>query len=219
MKLSKSTLDVLKNLATINLNLLIKPGKKFESKSPANTLIANIEVEETFDKQFGIYDLSKFLGVLSLYEDPELIFDDKKVTIKEGKYSTVYYGAEPDILSYPTKSITFPTSDIQVSVTASQVAKAMKAAAVLGCNTFAFKGDGASVKILVSDPAVDSSNTFELELGETDKTFTAQFKIDLLKLMPLDYEVSISSKGIAKFASKDEKTVYFLALEKTSTFS
>ena len=157
--------------------------------------------------------------MLSLYDDPELTFDSRKVVIKEGKYSTVYFGAEPDILSYPTKSITFPSADIEVTVTSAQVAKALKAAAVLGCNTFAFEGDGTNVSILVYDPAVESSNKFSLDLGETDKTFKAQFKIDLLKFLPLDYEVSISSKGISRFASSDGKTVYYLALEKTSTFS
>lgn len=219
MKLSKATLDVLKNLATINLNLLIKEGNVLMTKSPANTVIANVEVDETFDKQFGIYDLSRFLGVLSLYDDPELEFDDKRVLIKEGKYSTVYYGAEPDILTYPTKTIKFPQADIEFNIDSAHIVKAMKAAAALGCNMFAFEGDGKNIFIVVSDIANESSNKFKLELGETDKEFKAHMKIENLKFLPMDYQVSLSKMKIARFASADEKTTYYIALESTSSFA
>lgn len=218
MKLSKATIDVLKNLATINLNLYIKEGSTLSTKSPANTIIADIDVEETFDQSFGIYDLSRFLGVLSLYEDPDLVFDGKKVTIKEGRYSTTYYGAEPDILTYPEKKINFPATDIEFDVEAAQIAKAMKAAAALGCNTFTFEGDGSKVYIVVSDPAVESSNKFKLELGETDKTFKAHMKLDNIKFMPLNYKVSMSKKRIVRFQTEDEKTTYYVVLETTSSF-
>lgn len=218
MKLSKATIDVLRNLANINLNLLIKEGKVLTSKSPANTVVATIEVEEEFPQQFGIYDLSRFLGVLSLYDDPELEFDEKKVVIKEGKYSTIYYGAEPDILTYPAKALKMPDTDIEFTVSSDHITKAMKAAAALACNMFAFEGDGEKLYIVISDIANESSNKFKLELGETDKTFKAHMKIENLKFLPMNYNVSLSSKKIARFLSEDEKTCYFIALESTSSF-
>lgn len=218
MKLSKSTLAVLKNMASINLNLYIKDGNKLSTKSPANTIIADIEVEENFETPFGIYDLGRFLGVLGLHDDPDLEFDDKKVTVKEGKYSTVYYGAEPEILTYPEKSIKFPDSDIDFNVASSDIEKALKAANVLGCSTFTFEGDSEKIYLVVSDPAVEGSNSFKLEIGDTDKEFKANIKIENIKFLQMDYEVSLSKKKIARFSSDEGKIIYYIALDSTSTF-
>lgn len=218
MKLSKETLEVLKNFASINLNLLIKPGNVITTKSPPNTVIASAEVAETFDKQFGIYDLSRFLGVMSLCDDPELEFTDKKVTIKEGAYSVVYYGAEPDILVYPQKMLTAPSFDVEFDVTSANIVKAIKAAAALNCNMFSFEGDGEVISIVVSDITNEGSNKFKLTLGETDKTFKAHIKIENLKFLPMDYKVSLSTKKIARFETDDSKITYYLALESTSKF-
>lgn len=218
MKISKETIDVLKNLASINLNILIKEGNVLTTKSPANTIVAEVEVAEDFEKEFGIYDLSRFLGVLGLYEDPEVVFKDKKVKISEGKYSVDYYGAEPEILTKPDKQIKFPDADIEFNVEATQIAKALKAASVLACNTFTFEGDGSTVSIVVSDITQEGSNKFKIEVGESDKVFKANTKIDNIKFLPLDYTVSISSKRIARFQTDDEKTKYYIALDSTSTF-
>lgn len=218
MKLSKGTLAVLKNLASINLNIYIKEGNKLTTKSPANTIVADIEIEESFETPFGIYDLGRFLGVLSLYDDPELEFDDKKVVVSEGKYSTVYYGAEPEILTYPEKSIKFPDVDIEFNVLSTDIDKALKAASVLGCNTFTFEGDEDKIYLVVSDPAVEGSNKFKLEIGETDQTFKANIKIENVKFLSMDYTVSLSKKKIARFEDSEGKISYYIALDSTSTF-
>lgn len=218
MKFSKETIEILKNFSSINLNILFKEGNRLVTKSPANTIIADIEIKEDIEKEFGIYDLSRFLGVLSLYDSPEIEFNDKKVTITEGKTSVDYYGAEPEILTYPSKTVNFPAVYGEFNVEASQIAKALKAAGVLGCNMFTFEGDGEKVSIVVSDPAQEGSNRFSFEVGETDKTFKAHTKIDNVKFLPLDYKVSLSSKGIARLQTADEKTTYYIALDSTSTF-
>lgn len=218
MKLSKSTLSVLKSFANINLNFCFKEGNIITTNNAVNSIIAEVEVEESFDRMFGIYDLSRFLGVIGLYNDPDIEFDDKKAVITEGKYSTIFYGAEPEILSYPKKSIKFPDVDVEFTLATSDFEKAMKAANILSCDTFTFEGDGKTINLVVSDPKVDGSNKFSLEIGETDKVFSAHIKIENMKLLPLDYEVSISKKKIARFSSDEGKVVYYAGLAATSTF-
>lgn len=218
MKLSKATQSILKNLASINLNVYIKEGNKLTTKNPSNTIIADIEVDETFETAFGIYDLGRFLGALSLYNDPDLEFDDKKVVFTEGKYSTVYYGAEPDILTYPEKTINFPSVDFEFTIESTDIEKALKSASVLGCSMLTFEGDGTSIFLVASDPAVEESNRFKLEIGETDQTFKANIKIDNVKFLNLGYTVSLSKKKIARFSADDGKVVYYVALESSSTF-
>lgn len=218
MKISKDTVSVLKNLASINVNLLIKEGNVLSTKSTANNVVADIQVAETFDKEFGIYDLGQFLGILSMFDDPDIEFEEKSATIKEGKTRNTYWAAEPSILVYPTKSIKFPDADIEFDLDHAQLTKAIRASGVLGCNNLSFQGDGETLWMIVSNPAVDTSNEFKVELGETDKTFKANLKIDNLKLLNMDYKVSISSKKISRFASADGKVTYYVALEATSEF-
>ena len=67
MKLSKETLSVLKNFATINGNILIKSGDRLSTISAQKNVMASVSVKETFDRDFGIYDLNEFLGVYSLF--------------------------------------------------------------------------------------------------------------------------------------------------------
>ena len=63
MKLSKETLSVLKNFATINGNILIKTGNRLSTISAQKNVMASTTVSENFDSDFGIYDLNEFLCV------------------------------------------------------------------------------------------------------------------------------------------------------------
>jgi hypothetical protein len=57
-----------------------------------------------------------------------------------------------------------------------------------------------------------------LEIGDTDKEFKANIKIENIKFLQMDYEVSLSKKKIARFSSDEGKIIYYIALDSTSTF-
>ena len=100
MKLSKNTLDILKNFSTINSNILVEPGNVIKTVSPVKNVMSQATVKEKFDCQFGIWDLGKFLGTISLFEDPDFSFDDKHVTISGSNGTKVtYYYSEPKLLT------------------------------------------------------------------------------------------------------------------------
>jgi hypothetical protein len=84
MKLSKETLALIKNYASINSNLLLKAGNKLSTIAVGNTIMSTVTVPETFSSEFGIYDVNEFLGALSLFEDPDLEFSEKYVTLSQG---------------------------------------------------------------------------------------------------------------------------------------
>ena len=81
MILSDDTLNVLKNFATINPNLVFKPGQRLSTISEAKTIMAKAEIVEDFPQEFGIYDLNEFLSVCGLIENPQLNFEEKSVLI------------------------------------------------------------------------------------------------------------------------------------------
>jgi hypothetical protein len=220
MKLTKETINVLKNFSGINSNLLIKPGKKLGTITPAKSVLASVTVAEDFPVEFGIYDLSQFLGVLSLFEDPEINFTDKEATIKEGKRSIKYTSAEKAVLKVPPdKEIKYPGSDVDFNLDSANLAQIIKTASVLAVPNLQFVGDGSKIIGIVTDIKVSNGNSYEIEIGDTDKTFTADFKIENLKMIIQDYKIELSAKRLSRWtAVKDSDMTLFVALESTSKF-
>lgn len=219
MKLSKETIGLVKNFAGINGNLLLKEGNRLATISAQKNVMAEVTVAETFPEQFGIYDLNEFLGILSLFDDPDLSFSDKFVTIKEGINSVKYFAADPSVLTAPTKAITFPSSDVEIKITASQLNLLLKTASVLRSQDVSIVGDGSTIKIQVGDKKNATANTYEVAVGETDANFRVNLKVENLKMLPGDYEVSISSKKISRFKSTTTDLTYYVAVEADSTFA
>lgn len=218
MKLSTNTVNVLRNFAGINANIYIKKGKKLATMAVAKNIVGEIDVEENFPEDIGIFNLSEFLGVLSLMDSPEITFDIKSMTIKEGASKIRYGYADPSILVYPSKTINMPKSDIVFEVTAAQVAQLQKAASTLSVQDIAFVGDGKKVTVQVLDKKNDSGNNYVMDLdAETSENFTAFFKIENLKMISDTYEITLT-KGISQFKGKGLKVTYYIALEEDSSF-
>ena len=218
MKLSKDTVALFKNFAGINSNLLIKSGNKISTISGAKNVMSDSTVMETFPAEFGIYDLNEFLGAMSLFDDPELDFTEKYVTIKDGGNSIRYFAAEPTVLTVPTKPIVFPASDIDFTLTSAMLQMIQKTASVLRSSDLSIVGDGSTITAVVGDKKNVSGNSYNTILGTTDKTFKVNLKVENLKMLIGDYFVSISSKKISRFKASTGDLVYYVAVEADSTF-
>ena len=216
MKLSKETVGLIKNFAGINSNLLLKSGNKLATISAQKNVMADATVTETFP-DFGIYDLNEFLGAMSIFEDPELEFSDKYVTIKQGNSSIKYFAAESSVLTAPQKAITFPNAEIEFNLTANMLEMIRKTAGVLRASDLSIVGDGNKITSVVGDKKNATGNTFSEPVGDTDKTFKVNLKVENLKMLPGDYAVSVSSKKISRFQGSGD-LVYYVAVEADSTF-
>jgi hypothetical protein len=217
MKLSKETHNLLKNFAGINSNLLLKSGSKISTISSQKNVMASGSITEAIPSEFGIYDLNEFLGALSLFEDPELDFKDKFVTIKEAGNSIKYFAAEASVLTVPQKEITFPDPEITFTLTASTLALIQKTASVLRAPDLSIVGNGSKIIAVVGDKKNATANSYEVDLGTTDKSFKVNLKVENLKMLPGEYNVSISSKRISRFQGSGD-LVYFVAVESDSSF-
>lgn len=216
MKLSKETIGLIKNFAGINSNLLLKSGNKLATISAQKNVMADATVSETFP-DFGIYDLNEFLGAMSLFEDPELDFDTKYVTIKQGNMSIKYFAADASVLTAPQKSITFPQAEIEFNMTAAMLNMVHRTASVLRATDLSIIGDGETITAVVGDKKNATGNSFSEPVGTTDKTFRVNLKVENLKMLPGEYTVSISSKKISRFKGAGD-LVYYVAVEADSTF-
>ena len=220
MKLSDKTLSVLKNFSTINQSILFKQGTKLRTISVMKNILAEATITEEIPTDFGIYDLSQFLNGLSLHQSPELDFaNEGHVVIKEGRMRSKYFFADPNvIITPPDKAIDLPSEDVSFELRTEQLDKLLKAAAVYQLPDLAVVGGEGVVKSLVRDKKNDTSNDFSIVVGETDKEFSFNFKVENIKILPGTYDVIVSQKLLSRFVSKNHDLTYFIALEPDSTF-
>ena len=220
MKLSDNTLTILKNFAGINNSILVKEGTSLRTISVAKNILAEAEIGEEFPREFGIYDLNQFLNGLGLHQDPDLDFkEDSYLTIREGKRKVKYFFADPNvIISPPEKEITLPSEDVHFQLDSTSLEKLLKAAAVYQLPDFCVVGNAGAVKLVVRDKKNDTSNEYAITVGETDKEFTFNFKVENIKIIPGAYDVVVSSKLLSKFTNTSHDLKYYIALEPDSTF-
>jgi len=222
MKLNQTTQDILKNFSEINTNILIKPGSELNTISTMKNILAKATINESFDSEFGIYDLNEFLSVVSSLDKPELTLQEKHLTISaEGSRSKVkYFYSDPSVIVSPTKEVNMPESDVTFSLSESNLAQLRKMAAILSSPDLALIGTkGGDVILKVCDKKNDTSNKFEIVVGENaTANYTFYFKVENLKMISGDYDVAVSSKSIAHFTNTKLPIQYWIALEPDSVF-
>jgi hypothetical protein len=220
MKLSDKTINLLKNFSDINQSILFKKGNKLRTISVMKNIMAEAEVQEDFPKDFAIYDLTQFLRGVFLHNQPELDFaNDGHVVIREGKTRSKYFFADPSVIVVPPeKSLTLPTMDVEFELAAEQLEKIRKAVLAFQLPDLSVVGEAGVVKLVVHDKKNDTSNDFQVLVGETDGEFCFHFKVENIKVIPGDYKVSISSKLLSKFINTDYDLTYYIALEPDSNF-
>ena len=215
MKLSNDTRDVLKNYATINANLLVKTGNKISTMSQMKNIVSIAELPDNFEQEFAIYDLTEFLSAMSLFNDPELEFNENNVRMWEGYQSLKYFYSDPTVVTTPKSDITMPEPDAKFTLQQNTFNQILKASSVLGVPDMVLDtGDDGTMLLRVSDRKNDTSNNFSIEVGDNatpnQKFF---FKVENLKLLSGDYDVEVSTKGISRFKNVNMNIEYYIALE------
>jgi len=222
VKFSKHTFEVLKNFSNINSNILIKPGNKISTITPAKNVMAEAEVSEDFDVEFGIWDLSKFLGTISLFENPDFDFTEKYVLVRSVTGSCVkYYYSEPSLLTVPTKQLEMPDAVLTFNLSDSVFNEILRAASVLQLPDLAIRSIGGAIVAVALDKNEPTSNDYSIELGMnyTNAEFDFHFKIENMKFIPGNYIVDITEKIVSKFSNFNKKVNYWVALEATSSYT
>ena len=220
MKLSDNTLTILKNFAGINNSILVKMGTKLRTISVAKNILAEAEITEDFPREFAVYDLNQFLNGLSLHKDPDLDFtEDSYITIREGKRKVKYFYADPNVIvSPPEKEIQLPSKDVCFQLDSVTLEKLLKASAVYQLPDLSAVGEAGVIRLVVRDKKNDTSNEYSITVGETDKEFTFNFKVENIKIIPGAYDVVVSEKLLSQFTNSTYNLKYYIALEPDSSF-
>jgi len=218
MKLSDNTVSVLKNYSTINQNLMINSGSTLRTISAMNNIIATANVEENFEKSVGIYDLNEFLAAMSLFDSPELDFQNDFVMMgNEGsRKSLKYWYSDPSVVTTVKREITMPSTDVTFTLTGEDLSNVTKAAAVIGAPDMVLENGS----LRVTDKKNDTANHFSMSVMENTEELDYKFwfKVENLKLLPGTYDVSVSSQKISHFKNTNVDIEYFIALEPESYY-
>ena len=218
MKLSDTTISVLKNYSSINQNLKIDAGDNLVTMSAMKNIVAKSKVEETFEKDIAIYDLNEFLAALSLFESPELDFEDDHVMISnEGKTSSCkYWYSDPSVVTTVSNPIEMPESEVSFTLSSDELSNITKAAAVIGVPDMVLENGS----LRVTDKKNQTANAFSMNVAQDVKhlNYAFWFKVENLKLMPGTYDVSVSSKKISHFKNTSVDIEYYIALEPESHY-
>lgn len=219
MKLSKETLALLKNFSMININLLLVPGNTLSTKSSKKTIAATAQVPETFDTEFGIYDLPEFLGALSLFESPIIEFGDKFATITEEEnvaHSIRFYNAERSLLVYLEDGVKYPDTYIDFDLSIEEYTATLKAASILKSDIIKFVGEDGNLYIQTGKEKQEA-NMYRSLIGSTDRNFTAVMMTEHFKMLPKSYRVSLTSRGISRFKDQNSELTYYMAIDATKS--
>ncbi len=222
MKFDVKTINVLKSFSSINPSMLFVPGNELKTVGPSKSVVARAKVDQSFESRFAIYDLAKLLGVLSLFNSPEIEIGSTSMKIKENGREVEYVFADESTITAPgSKELNLTDFDVEFDLTEVILGDIQKALGVLSAPEIMISGDGKEIQIATFDAKNPSSHTYRISLGATDKIFKFPFKAENWRLIMQDYHVSMSRKGIAKFEG-DSKVdmLYWITMEaKSISFS
>lgn len=222
MELNEKVLQVLKNFATINPNIVVEEGNVIRTLSEGKNVFGKAQLETDFPQRFGIYDLNEFLSVINLVEEPSLSFQDTHVIVNDttGLSKIKYFFTDTEYLTTSTKDIVMPEPEIRFSISNETLNRIKRAAAALGHSVVAIRPNNGSISLTVFGEDNSTSNTFTIDVEGSYQSddFDLILSIANLKLLPGDYQVEISSKLISHFVNKESNVEYWVALEKSSKY-
>lgn len=225
VKITKTDIETLNAVYGINQSLKIVAGASDIRCFNTNKTCAVVgKLSSPLPRTLCIYDLREFLSVIGLFQNPVLDFTNEKyVTVKseDGKQKLKYYDAEESMIgSHFEKMITLPSVDIVLEVSGSQLANITKAAQTLKLAFIGFKSVDGVIQMYAfdkNDGDNRETNTFSVDVGETQADFNLFYKTEVLAVLSGDCKFELSSKRISKVECSDR--VYFITMDKDSSFN
>ena len=215
--LTRETIEVLGNFVQINPSIIVCAGSEIRSISNLEHILAKYKCTEVFPTEFAIYDLSEFLNVVSLFENPILEFDnDQYVTIRSGSKYSKYYFSNPEITlkRAPNTDVKFPGADIQFALAESDVKGIRKASNILDLEDINIASDNTDIRVSLIDTEDETNNTYEQVFqGDSTGDFSVNIKMENLVVLPGDYTLSICAKGMSEWRDNNRDLVYYIGLE------
>lgn len=228
IKLSKETIDILKNFSGISGQFRFRPGNEISVVNRPTSWVGIATVAETFPIDFAIVDMNVLLSCISYFKEPSIVFENTFLLVKETNSSSDrmrFYYANPESVKCINKTPKIPDNMISFSLPNDIYMKMMKFHALLS-------GNGGSPSISLSNPHIEgklmitvgdtknkSSNTYDVQVNgraKNDADFLIVFPPQNMAFMKGDYEVEIyvgkgPNDSMSIFSNTNGKLKYFVA--------
>lgn len=216
MRLSKETYNILKNFAALNSNILIQPGNVIKTMTAGKNIYAIAKVSEDFDVEIPIWDLNKFLGVVSMFNNPDLEFHETHVVISNGRSSVTYHYSEPSLLTVPTSNMKMPAASITFDLEEQDLNEILKASSILQVTDLKLVGEDGTFYITLDDASQSTSNSFKIVIDEnySGKNFEGTINVSEIRFIPGSYTVELTDTIISKFTHKNFDLSYYIAIKR-----
>jgi hypothetical protein len=198
--------------------MIFQKGKEQRVNTNNKTIFGDVEFDEEFPVEFGIWDLKQLLSVISLFTDPEIDFEKEKLVIKEGKRKVNYFYSDIGLIKFFKNKVTLPNVDIQFNLSKDTLTQLHKVAKVFNGEYIAVVGDKEKIYLQTINPKNDQQSSGSFEVGETDKEFRMVISMDRLIWVDGEYVVKISKEGIAKATCQDTVLSYIFTCDSKSEF-
>jgi hypothetical protein len=224
IKLSDQTTKTFKKLYSINQSLrILEDNRTVKSINETKTLAAYVEIEESFPRDFCVYDLGEFISVLNIVNEPVLDFsNDRYVIVKSSDNSQrlKYVETNPELItSYFDNAITLKSEDVVVNVDEKSLKAVMKSASTLRLEYIGFRADGEKVYFTTFNRRVDSDNqemnAFTIELGPCEDKFDIFYPTEIMTVLDDGCEFTFS-KGQRISRVRCANMEYWIAMDKDS---
>ena len=226
MKISETTMGVLKNFALIHHSLIVNEPKCIVTMSRARNVVAVFDTEEEFPVKFGIYTLREFLAAVALFDLAETDFDfkDKWVRVKykgssiKYSYTRIEHIENSERYKPSEKYKGFSHFDCKFPLSEEHVLRIKRASAVMfGSSDYTnvrIFSDGAGEAFIKLDYDTDGmdpmANNFKVALEGVDGKCNINFNVEHLKLYKGNYDVSVLGNRMVKFAHTELPLMYFI---------
>lgn len=222
VKFSQRTLQILKNFSGIMPSIQFKAGDTHRTMTDSRGVIADAQLDFSFETSFCVADLPAFLAVFSSFKEPEIQVSDHAITVMQGQRKFTFQLTRPDCIKLPPEgTVNFENKLIEFNLSQEFMADLLRSVRTIKHDFVTLNGDGTEVSISTySENDPNSLTKYELTgLAKTDRIFKFVFRVDnLTNIMSDDYTVDIilkkGGRGLSRFRSKD--VTYYVAVEANS---
>lgn len=223
MKFTKEFKEALKNFNTINPGIVFVPGKVQTTISNLYnnvfTFLARVNSDVEITDTFAVDSISKLLNIIELFEEPEIIYDNKRLIIKDNKNEVILPTFRPEFIPHePNPSKYKPAQEgYKFDLPWSIFHKVFVLAGTLGHDYITFGADGENFYVMSCDIENPTTSSAKLFLEATTENFKVVVEKKMINILKSDYSVLVTKRYIYMTNSVME---YFMTLKSGySTFN
>lgn len=213
MKISNDTIQILKNFATINTNMLFREGNQISTINTGKSIFARATIAETIPREFAIYDLNSLLQLLTFSQDIDIDAQEKFLHVNTGSGTFEYYYCDPTLIVAPPNKNIEIDENFKFDLTSQDVQNINKTIGILAAPSISVTSKKGVVKMRIGDRKNSTSNSFNKEIGSHDEEFDCVMASENFKLIPDEYHVTIARKNFFHFKNKQRDLNYWIAAE------